>query len=333
MRLSRYLILLIFLLPALVPGAVGTVVIQEWPVPWPDTRPRDPYVETLQRVWFVGQSGNYLARLAPGSGQFSRYDLPQGAAPHNLLVDDDGQVWYAGNGGAHIGILSPDDETIRQIDLPKAKAPDPHTLVFDQQGYIWFSAQGGNHIGRLDMSSLDVKLLEVPTTSARPYGIIIDRNGRPWFTLFGSYKLGTIDPETLELREIELPRRDARPRRLAVSADGSIWYVDYAQGYLGRYDPGSGAIEEWRTPAAENARPYGMAVDQYDKVWLVETGISPNRLVGFDPERECFFSRTNIPSGGGTVRHMFYHMASHTLWFGTDTNTIARAELPESDSD
>lgn len=326
--LQHLIVLAALWLPAISLHA-GSVVIQEWPVPWPDTRPRDPYVESPQRIWFVGQAGNYLAWLAPGSGQFSRYDLPSGAAPHNLLVDTQGRVWYAGNGDAHIGILSPDDGSIRRINLARDKVPDPHTLAFDNLGHIWFTAQGGNHVGRLNMSSYDVKLLEVSTATARPYGIVVDRDNRPWFTLFGSHKLGTVDPDTLELREIDLPRSDARPRRLDVSSDGGIWYVDYAQGYLGRYHPGTGAVEEWRAPAGADSRPYGMAVDQYDRVWLVETGISPNRLVGFDPQKQHFFAETGIPSGGGTVRHMHYHAASHALWFGTDTDTVGRADLPQ----
>jgi virginiamycin B lyase len=61
----------------------------------------------------------------------------------------------------------------------------------------------------------------------------------------------------------------------------------------------------------------------------VETGPSPNRLVGFDPGTESFFSITDIPSGGGSVRHMFYHEPDNTIWFGTDANTIGRASLPE----
>ncbi|MDH3297941.1 MAG: hypothetical protein OEM96_06670, partial [Gemmatimonadota bacterium] len=45
---------------------VGTVVVpvraqspqlrvEEWTVPWPDSRPRDPYAAPDGRVWFVGQ--------------------------------------------------------------------------------------------------------------------------------------------------------------------------------------------------------------------------------------------------------------------------------------
>src|SRR5690625_7076799 len=39
-----------------------------------------------------------------------------------------------------------------------------------------------------------------------------------------------------------------------------------------------------------------------DRVWLVETGVSPNMFVGFDTRNEEFISSTPVESGGGTVR-------------------------------
>src|ERR1041385_7786772 len=57
-----------------------------------------------------------------------------------------------------------------------------------------------------------------------------------------------------------------------------------------------------------SALPYAMAVDDRDRLWVVETGPQPNRLVGFDPASQKFFSQTPIAeSGGVTVRHMVYH--------------------------
>ncbi|HKH83372.1 MAG TPA: hypothetical protein VKA25_06795, partial [Gemmatimonadales bacterium] len=83
------------------------VPIKEWQVPYANSRPRDPYADGKNRVWFVGQVGNYVAYLEPESGNFKKYDLEEGALPHNLIVDKTGMVWYAGNGNGHIGKLNP----------------------------------------------------------------------------------------------------------------------------------------------------------------------------------------------------------------------------------
>jgi virginiamycin B lyase len=305
----------------------AAVELREWPVPWEDSRPRDPYVAPDGGVWFVGQRGDYLAELDPESGDFRKFDLEAGTGPHNLIVSSAGEVWFAGNRAAHIGRLDPESGKVTVFAMPDPAARDPHTLTFDGRGGIWFTVQGGNFVGRLDRGSGDVELLPVPTERSRPYGIVTTPAGRPWFTEFGSNKLGTVDPETMKLREVELPRQEARPRRLALTSDGAVWYVDYAEGRLGRLDPASGANEEWPVPGGAGARPYGMAADARDRLWFVESGAEPNRLVGFDPETEEFFSVSEIPSGGGTVRHMVFHAPTGSLWFGTDANTIGRAKL------
>lgn len=301
--------------------------IQEWQVPWEDTRPRDPYVAPDGDVWFVGQRGDYIAEFNPNNQQFRRIDLPEGAGPHNCIVDEEGYVWYAGNRAAHIGRVNPETGDIEQIPMPNDQARDPHTLVFDQNGDIWFTVQGGNFVGKLTVEDRSVELIEVPTERARPYGIVVDQDNRPWIALFGTNKLATVDPETMELTEIPLEREDARPRRIALTSDGHLWYVDYAQGYLGEYNPANQSFSEWVMPDSTDANPYAMASDDQDNLWMVETGVEPNIFLGFNPETETFHSSQPIESGGGTVRHMVYHQPSNSIWFGTDTNYLGQTTL------
>lgn len=314
--------------PAAPPAETVTVAIDEWPVPWEASRPRDPYVAPDGRVWFVGQRGDYLAWLDPETGKMERHELPEGTGPHNLIVDGEGRVWYAGNRAAHVGWLDPASGRLERVAMPGGQAEDPHTLVFGADGEIWFTAQGANAVGRLDPESGDVRVMAVASEGARPYGIVVDGDGQPWLTAFGTNRLARVDRQAMTLAEVELPRAEARPRRLAVTADQKVWYVDYAGGYLGRYDPASGAFAEWPVPGGGEARPYGMAADDRGRLWFVESGVEPNRLVGFDPAAERFFSITPIASGGGSVRHMVFHPPTRTLWFGTDANTIGRAQVP-----
>ena len=82
------------------------VEITEWPVPWKDTRPRDPDVAPNGVIWLVGQGGDYAARFDPASGEFRRRDLPPGTGPHNLIIDWDGTLWVAGNRQAFIGRMN-----------------------------------------------------------------------------------------------------------------------------------------------------------------------------------------------------------------------------------
>lgn len=308
-------------------AATAEVEIREWQVPWESSRPRDPDVAADGRIWFVGQAADYVAVFDPEDDNFERFDLPEGAGPHNVIVTEDQEIWYAGNRAAHLGHLDPVSGDIEQVATPEDRAADPHTLVEDSKGRIWFTSQWSNHIGRYDRESGEIKLVGVSEERSRPYGIKLDANGDAWVALFGTNKLAHIDAESFELTEIELPREEARPRRLTI-VDSGIWYGDYAKGYLGHYDPASEAFREWRMPGGEESGAYAMASDDQGRIWFVETWQDPNRFVGFDPKTESFFATGEVPSGGGTVRHMVFDPETNSIWFGTDTNYLGRADLP-----
>ena len=165
-----------------------SVDIREWPVPWEESRPRDPYVGPEGRVWFVGQRADYAAYLDPETGEFTRYDLPEGAGPHNLIVAENGTVWYAGNRDRHIGRIDPESGEIEVFEMPDPEARDPHTLIWHGDR-ILFTLQGANMIGRLDTASGAVELADVPTPQARPYGINAAPDGTVWVAELGTNKL------------------------------------------------------------------------------------------------------------------------------------------------
>ena len=130
----------VFLLLNTASSFAFAVEIQEWAVPFENSRPRDPYVDNLGRVWFCGQAGGYLAYLNPQTGEFKKYDLEQGVRPHNLIIDKENNVWFAANTKPFIGKLNPDSGIIEKYPMPASTATDPHTLVFDSLGNIWFTA-------------------------------------------------------------------------------------------------------------------------------------------------------------------------------------------------
>ncbi|MEO0971647.1 MAG: lyase [Pseudomonadota bacterium] len=335
--------LLLFLASTLSTADTLDVELTEWRVPIsmsPDgtlhdaypgdgrsmTRPRDPALDSEGNVWFCGQGGNYIGRLHPASGEFTRFALPERTHPHNLIIDRHDQVWYAGNRNGHIGRLDPATGDIQQFPLDDPKI-DPHTLTFNRDGNIWFTAQHANLVGLLDTRAGTYQLLRTPHPSARPYGIMMDSQDHPWIALFGTNRIATVDPTTMKMRTYAIPDDTARPRRLAVTSDDKVWYVDYRRGYLGRLDPKSGDFTEWAAPGAEAAIPYAMTVDDEDRLWFVESPERESHLVGFDARSERFIAREAIPSGGLTARYMVHHKRSDSLWFGTDANTLVRAGL------
>lgn len=328
-KLISLLTALLLSLPATIFVESVDVQIQEWQVPWEDSRPRDPYVAPDGDIWFVGQRSHYVAEFDPDTEKFRKIDLEDGAGPHTIIVGNNGTLWYAGNRANHIGKVNPETGEITRYMMPEDNsARDPHTMAFNKNGDIWFTSQGANSVGFFDVETGEPHIIPVSTQRARPYGIIMDMDlERPWICLFGTNKLATVNPETMELTEIELPEEDSRPRRLAQTSDGMIWYGDYSRGYIGRYNPENGSFSEWPLPSGEDSRPYAVTVDDQDRIWLVESGVDPNMFVGFDTRSNKFIGSTPIESGGGTVRHMVFHEPTNSIWFGTDTNYLGRAIL------
>jgi virginiamycin B lyase len=311
------------------PSHAAAVEIREWPVPWEQTRPRDPSVAPDGRVWFVGQEGNYLARFDPGDGSFKRIDLPDDTKPHTVVVDPQGQPWVAGNGNGTILRYSAEGALEQTWTVPAdglADRPDPHTFAFDGKGGLWFTLQRANAIGHLDPARDKFRIARVPTAQASPYGIVATPHGDAWAVLFGVGKLARITREPFALTEVALPRPLARPRRLGLDPQGRVWYVDFAGGRLGRHDPRDGKTQEWPAPSSPSA-PYAMAIDGKGRPWFFETAPQPNQLQGFDPATERYLGASPVPGGAGTVRHMEYDRARNSLWFGTDRNTLGQAIL------
>ena len=204
---SRMPVLIASLLLTLPALADNTIEIDEWLVPWEGSRPRDPFAESDESVWFVGQRAGYLARLDVPSGEFLKVELKGGSGPHNLIVGSDGIVWYAGNRTALIGRYDRKSDEIEEIMMPDPAAGDPHTLIFDAaEENIFFTVQGGNMMGRLNIATRKVDLIPSPVERSRPYGIKLAPDGSIWVVLFGTNKLAHIDPDSLELTAIDLPR-------------------------------------------------------------------------------------------------------------------------------
>jgi virginiamycin B lyase len=335
-------ILSIIPLAALAPSfsfaqAPEPVPLREYTVPWGrEGRPRDPAVAPDGSVFFVGQAGsaptgNYIARLDPKTGAFRKYELDPGTNPHSCIVDSRGRVWYSGNRNGTIGRLDPVTGTITRYPIPDTTVKDPHTMVFDRDGNIWFTAQQSNAVGHLNVTTGKFRIIKPPVPegkrSTNPYGIALDSKGRPWFNLFNTNTIGTLDPVTFELTTYPLADERTRDRRIAITTDDQIWYVDYTRGFLGKFDPRTKKVDEWPLPGGRNSLPYGMTVDDRDRLWIAETGSQPNRLVGFDPKTATFFSNTEIPGELNTVRYMIFDKRSKLLWYGSDAGRIGQAAV------
>jgi virginiamycin B lyase len=315
------------LLPALPVRAQEAVPTKPFEVPWGrEGRPRDPAVAPDGNVFFVGQAGNYIARLDTRTGEFTRFAIDSGANPHTCIVDAKGVVWYAGNRNGTIGRLDPKTGEVQRFPVTDG-VRDPHTMVWDPRGNIWFTAQNSGAVGHFDVGTKQFRIVKTPPNS-RPYGIVMDSKGRPWFNLFGTNLVGTIDPQTLALKTYPVGNDSTRNRRIGITSDDKLYYTDYRRGRVGYLDPVTGKTEDWLLPGGVQSLPYAMTIDDKDRVWVAETNATrPNRLVGFDPKTKQFFSITELPGERNTVRHMVFDRKTKLIWFGADAGYISKADV------
>jgi virginiamycin B lyase len=288
--------------PKIIPGNTQ-VSFREWAVATPGAFPHDPLATRDGAIWYTGQRKSLLGRIDPASGVIREYptQIPD-SGPHGLTEDTSGNIWFTANFAAYVGELNPQSGAITAYKMPDTAARDPHTPIFDHKGVLWFTVQGANMIGRIRPKTSEVKLVEVPTPHALPYGMVVSSKGVPFFAEFGTNKIGEIDPNSMVIHEHLLPNAGARPRRIGIDAADGIWYTDYARGYLGRFDPATGGAKEWASPGGPQSAPYGITVLD-GIVWYSESGVRPNTLVRFDP-KSATFQTWAIPSGGGVVRNM-----------------------------
>ncbi len=323
---------------ALEAQANALIPTQEFTVPWGrEGRPRDAAVSpTDGAIFFVGQAGqaptgNYVARLDPKTGAFKKYELDPGTNPHTCLVDSKGMVWYTGNRNGTLGKIDPKTGEITKYAIPDSTVRDPHTMVFDRNGNIWFTAQQTNAIGFFDIKTEKFRIVKPPVPagarSTNPYGIVMDSKNRPWFNLFNTNLIGTVDPVTFELKTYPLASDSTRNRRIAITSDDKIYYTDYRRGRLGMLDPATGKVTDWALPGGAGSLPYGMIIDDQNRVWVAETGSQPNKLVGFDPKSGRFFHNSVIPGERNTVRHMFFDKKTKQIWWGMDSGTIVKIDV------
>jgi virginiamycin B lyase len=327
MKIKALLFLWLHLCCVATPALADTVDIREWLVPWEKSEPTGAFMDSRGRVWFAGFSDSYIANFSPETAEFNRYDLRKGTAPAALLVDEEDRIWYASNKRRYIGMLDPGTGRVAEIEMPDRKAKQPRSLAFDQNGDIWFTVEDGNFVGRLKVDDQSIALIPVPTSKSRPYGITVNSINQPWVASSGNNTLLSIDPVEMTIAEIVLPNPDSRTRRIVTTSDDMVWYADFERGQLGRYDPGRDEFTEWLMPGGPDSRPFGMAVDRDDRLWIVETGSIPNRLIGFDAAAESFLTESDIPSGAGSVGELHYSEANGEVWFATASNYIGRAKI------
>ena len=196
-------------------NAQDSVDIREWQVPYEQSRPRDPYAESEDSVWFVGQRTGYLARLDVRSGEFEQVELKDGSGPHNLIVDSERhRLVCRQSQPAYRALRSGHRRDRGNHDAGSGRKGSAHADFRRERGKHLVHRTGWQHDGPTqhrfpEGGSHTVANGKSPVPTASRW----HRTGRFGLSSSAPTSWPTSIPNTLAHDEIELPREAARPRQ------------------------------------------------------------------------------------------------------------------------
>jgi streptogramin lyase len=134
---------------------------------------------------------------------YTSYDLPRSdAAPHDEVVDADGNVWYSDFNTQYIGVLNPKTGEVKDYEIPLRRpngvAQGGLQIDIDPEGKVWYSNMEQIQLIRFDPETEEMAIFELPvaeedaadahTTMIDPTRMDVD--GHIWFNVAGGGEKG-----------------------------------------------------------------------------------------------------------------------------------------------
>lgn len=171
---------------------------------------------------------------------------------------------------------------------------------FDQDGNVWITERGvPASIVRLDPRTGAFKDYDTADPKASPHGLTVDADGSVWWA-GRDYFLVRLDPKSGKSDHYPVTQRGLHGHTPVFTSTGDLWFTMLPSNKLGHWDRETDTITYYESPEAR-ARPYGIVIDQKDKIWYVEYHTSA--VVRFDPATEEF-KRYPVPSAPTALRRL-----------------------------
>jgi virginiamycin B lyase len=289
-----------------------------------------------------------------------RFDVPQGAGPHDVAPAAGGGVWFTAQHAGYLGHLDPQNGKVTRV--PLGSGSRPHGVITGPDNAAWVTDGGLNAIVRVDGTSRKVRRFPLPAhrAGANLNTATFDGAGTLWFTgQSGIY--GRLDPDTGKLDVYDAPR-GAGPYGITTTPDGDVYYASLAGSHIAQIatdtgkarvlEPpteGQGARRVWSDSKGciwvseynsgklgrydpgsrewkewplpgDSPQPYAVFVDGSDVVWVSDFG--SDRLLRFDPATETF-----TPARGAAPAVRQIHGRAGEVWgpaSGTDELLLIR---------
>lgn len=233
---------------------------------------RDGWKQTLEKV--RDHSGNNL------NGFFFSQYVPR---PQKDAVLD----YLARNFGPDVPPFDPGKlprtlvkGAARKVEITEINLwPDsrPHDCAVDSNGVGWVAERGHGILGRYDPRTRTYTRTSLPPTTRPGGGFAVDPQGRVWIADDANARFLQYDPTTAAYTSYPYPESaTGRPgiNVIRFHPDGTVWGTALPSTRVLRLHPATKEIVQYYPPTAtvekRNVKPYGMAIDGSNAVWVAE---------------------------------------------------------------
>jgi virginiamycin B lyase len=236
-------------------------------------------------VWFTERTGGrsdtgQVGRLQLSNNLLTLWDLSALGGtyqPYDIAVDSVGNAYFSNYLGNKISILS-NDGSYREYAIGTQMARPQAVTLDPAHGALWFAESLGNNFAYLNYSapaqsaSPSVSQCVIPSTITLTTTIVATRTSYTTTTNLNP-NIGTCGfGESLESAEVSMV-----PTTKTVSAPNVAYGITPSTRPLGNAQGPVNGISEYALPSS-NSRPYSLALDDYDNLWITENDHSANRI-------------------------------------------------------
>jgi streptogramin lyase len=275
-------------------GRATRVIITEYDLPRPTTKPHDVILDAQGMVWYSDFGELYISKFDPKTLKLTEYPIKEfkpGAPVGNLSLEFDkkGTLWFDTMFQGSLGNLDPKTEQIAYYPL----APEYNDvrvqlnftgLRYDVDGKVWTKSVGTQDIFRLDLASGKWErfqpLKALPGGPHSIYQVISDSQNNLWMAEFTKGHIGKLDAKTGQATWWKLPTENARARRMNIDDQDRIVVTEYRGNKVAIFDTKTEKVTEYPTPAS--TWPYRAAIDKNGDIWT--GGMHSDRAVRIDPK-------------------------------------------------